>query len=165
MGFGGTGKLWYFQHLDIIPDIVVFGKKTQLSGIMAIEKLGDIFKPEKSVRLEVTWDGDVSDMVRCKYIMKAYQENNILKNVADRSVELIDALTVMPQIENLRNCGLMVGFDLSNTKKRDILLSKLYKSGLVCNKTGNRSIRLRPNLNITEHEIQHAIEIFYNALK
>tara|TARA_R110000824_G_scaffold24010_8_gene85014 strand:+ start:1737 stop:2900 length:1164 start_codon:yes stop_codon:yes gene_type:complete len=165
VGFGGTGKLWYFQHLDIIPDIVVFGKKTQLSGIMAIEKLGDIFKPEKSVRLEVTWDGDVSDMVRCKYIMKAYQENNILKNVADRSVELIDALTVMPQIENLRNCGLMVGFDLSNTKKRDILLSKLYKSGLVCNKTGNRSIRLRPNLNITEHEIQHAIEIFYNALK
>ena len=165
VGFGGTGKLWYFQHLDIIPDIVVFGKKTQLSGIMAIEKLGDIFKPEKSVRLEVTWDGDVSDMVRCKYIMKAYQENNILKNVADRSVELIDALTVTPQIENLRNCGLMVGFDLSDTKKRDILLSKLYKSGLVCNKTGNRSIRLRPNLNITEHEIQHAIEIFYNALK
>jgi len=165
VGFGGTGKLWYFEHLDIIPDIVIFGKKTQLSGIMATEKLGEIFKPEKSVRLEVTWDGDVSDMVRCKYIMKAYQENNILKNVVDRSEELIGALSTMPQIENLRNSGLIIGFDLSNTKKRDILLSKLYKNGLVCNKTGNRSIRLRPNLNISEKEIQHAIEIFYNALK
>ena len=34
VGFGGTGKLWYYEHLDIEPDVVIFGKKTQLSGIM-----------------------------------------------------------------------------------------------------------------------------------
>ena len=164
IGFGGTGKIWYFQHLDIIPDILIFGKKTQLSGIMAREKYGEIFKPKNSIRLEVTWDGDVTDMVRCKYVIKAYKEDNILDNVQKRSNQLIEGLSEIEQILNLRNCGLIMGFDLSNTEKRDILVNELYKNGLICNKTGQRSIRFRPNLNISDIEIGLALEIIKETI-
>ena len=80
-GFGATGKKWYFENLNIVPDILVFGKKTQLSGIMVNKNFGNIF--EKPIRLEVTWDADLIDMVRCKYVIRAYKKYNILKNVIE----------------------------------------------------------------------------------
>ena len=102
IGFGATGNLWYFQHLEILPDVVIFGKKTQLSGIMTTEKMSDIFKKKNSIRLEVTWDGDVSDMIRCKYIMKAYMKYDILSNVRRSSKYLVDEMKKINQLKNIR---------------------------------------------------------------
>jgi len=160
IGFGGTGKLWFFQHIDVTPDIVIFGKKTQLSGIMVKDEFSQIFSRESSVRLEVTWDGDISDMIRCKYVIKAYNEYDILNNVNTMSNLLSSKLSEMPEILNLRNCGLIFGFDLKNSEFRDIMIGELYANGLICNKTGSNSIRLRPSLNLTERNIEQAVAIF-----
>ncbi len=160
IGFGGTGKLWFFQHIDVTPDIVIFGKKTQLSGIMVKDEFSQIFSRESSVRLEVTWDGDISDMIRCKYVIKAYNEYDILSNVNTMSNLLSSKLSEMPEILNLRNCGLIFGFDLKNSEFRDIMIGELYDNGLICNKTGSNSIRLRPSLNLTERNIEQAVAIF-----
>jgi len=163
IGFGATGKLWFFQHVDIIPDIVIFGKKTQLSGIMVRDEFSKIFSQEESIRLEVTWDGDISDMIRCKYIIKAYKEYDILNNVVKMSKLLMSELSEMSELINLRNCGLIFGFDLQNEKFRDIIIDNLYCNGLICNKTGKNSIRLRPSLNLTEENIKHGISIFKSS--
>jgi len=160
IGFGGTGKLWFFQHIDVTPDIVIFGKKTQLSGVMVKDEFSQIFSQEDSIRLEVTWDGDISDMIRCKYIIKAYDKYDILDNTVKMSNILSSRLSEMPEILNLRNCGLIFGFDLKDGEFRDIIISDLYANGLICNKTGSRSIRLRPSLNLSEQDIERAIMIF-----
>lgn len=160
IGFGGTGKLWFFQHLGVTPDIVIFGKKTQLSGIMVKDEFSQIFSKEESVRLEVTWDGDISDMIRCKYIIRAYDKYDILENTKKMSKILSSKLIEMPEVLNLRNCGLIMGFDLKSGEFRDIIVNDLYSNGLICNKTGSNSIRLRPSLNISEQDIEHAMSIF-----
>ncbi len=53
---------------------------------------------------------------------------------------------------------------MSNTEKRDILVNESYKNGLICNKTGQKSIRFRPNLNISNIEIGLALEIIKETI-
>lgn len=96
-GFGTSGTLWYFEQTGIIPDIVVFGKKAQISGIMVKDKFSRIF--EHPIKLEVTWDGDLNDMVRCKYILKAYKEYNIFDNVNQRGQELLNGLKEIKELK------------------------------------------------------------------
>tara|TARA_R100000664_G_C2759934_1_gene150380 strand:- start:3313 stop:4494 length:1182 start_codon:yes stop_codon:yes gene_type:complete len=159
VGFGGSGKLWYHEVVEVLPDIVIFGKKTQLSGIMVAEGFGDIFNPGRNVRLEVTWDGDVADMIRCKYIIKAYQKYGILENVKRQSTLIREALSTSPTVLNFRNCGLIIGFDLNSSNMRDRMVEKLYSRGFLCNSTGIKSIRLRPNLNLSDADTQKAIDL------
>ena len=157
VGFGTTGKIWYFQHLNIIPDIVIFGKKTQISGIMVKEKFGKIF--QTPTRLEVTWNGNVIDMVRCKYIIRAYNKYKVLYNVNKMSKILKDKLLQIKYIKNLRNYGLLFAFDLESTTTRDKLVKYLYDNGIICNPTRDFSIRFRPNLLINENDTDYLLEV------
>lgn len=161
IGFGGTGKLWYFQHLPVAPDILVFGKKTQLSGIAVQEKFGKIF--DKSIRLEVTWDADLMDMVRCKYIMKVYEDSNVLENVNIMSLRLKKGLADLKVIKNIRNCGLLFAFDFEDRSQRDNFVEEIIANNMLCNPTGEKTIRLRPNLCVTDVEIDHALSIMQRA--
>jgi len=119
-----------------------------------------IFTPGRGIRLEVTWDGAVADMIRCKYIIKAYKKYGILNNVIEQSNRLLEGLSKIKEIQNLRNCGLIMGFDLENEEKRDTIVKILHNNALICNRTGERTIRLRPNLNINQIEIKKSLEIF-----
>ena len=78
-GFGTTGKVWFFEHLDIVPDIVVFGKKAQVCGIMAKEEFAGIFKTKI---LYTTWDSDLVDMVRSTYIIDTIKKDGLMEKIS-----------------------------------------------------------------------------------
>ncbi|MBU0686390.1 MAG: aminotransferase class III-fold pyridoxal phosphate-dependent enzyme [Candidatus Margulisbacteria bacterium] len=160
-GFGTTGKMWYFQHLGIEPDIVAFGKKVQVAGIMCKPNYSKIFKTP--IRLEVTWDGNVMDMVRGKYVLRAYEKYNILKNVNERSRQLLEGLKDIDRIKNLRSIGLLFAFDFDTELERNRCFNRMLEKGFLCNKTRDKSIRLRPNLNVSSDEINKAIAIIKNS--
>jgi len=161
VGFGSTGKLWYFEHTSIEPDILVFGKKTQLSGIAVREKFSAIFK--NAIRLEVTWDADIMDMIRCKYIIQAYEDNNVLENVNHMAKRLRTGLLKIPGIINLRNTGLMFAFDFAEGDQRDKFLRSVLENGMLCNPTRKRTIRLRPNLFVSKDEVDLSLSIMESA--
>lgn len=165
IGFGATGKLWFFEHLDITPDIVVFGKKTQVSGLMATNKINGIFDKEHIERLEVTWNSDTMDMIRCKYIIEAFKNNNVLSNVVERSKEIINTLSTTENIKGLRSQGLIIGFDLKDKNTRDRFMKVLFNKGMICNSTGIRSIRLRPNLCLSSKDAQLGCQLIKEALE
>ena len=154
---GATGTNWYYEQLPIVPDILVFGKKAQVSGIMVTERYSTLFQLE-GCKLEVTWDATLCDMIRCKYILEAYEDLDILKNVKDRSDQIVSGVT-NPKIKNLRNVGLLIGFDFDSESERDQFQEKCYLEGLLVNKAGTNTIRLRPNLAVSPYEVEEALQI------
>lgn len=161
-GFGVTGKMWYYQYLGIEPDIIAFGKKSQVSGVMAKERFNKTF--QRSIRLEVTWDGNLVDMVRCKYILKAYDKYNIFENVKKRGAELLSGLRKINSLKNVRSKGLLVAFDFETAGEQSRFAQKAFESGLLFNRTRDKTIRLRPNLNLSSKEVQEAVEIIRKSL-
>ena len=163
-GFCTTGKVWYFQHLGILPDIVVFGKKTQVSGIMVKKKFSKIF--QNSIRLEVTWDSDIMDMTRALYIIKVLKKNKKkkLKTILVNSKRIINFLKKKKNLFNVRGIGYLIAFDLIDAEQRNRLWKLFFKNGLLCNKTRDKTIRFRPNLLLSNNEIDHFEKIINTSL-
>jgi len=155
VGFGATGKQWYYKHLDIIPDILIYGKRTQISGIATSKKYS---MPNMSDTLGCTWDGDIVDMLRCVYIMNAFKEYNILDNV-NNSANVIKQGLKNNSNFLFENEGLIMSAKFETTGNRDKFYNYLFSNKILSNPTGERCIRFRPSLGISETEIIMFIEI------
>jgi L-lysine 6-transaminase len=162
-GFGGTGSMWYFEQCGVTPDIVAFGKKAQTSGIMVQEKFGTIF--DRPVRLEVTWDGDILDMIRCRYVLRAYSRYNILENARRLGSKIREALQAMPVIRNVRQAGLLIAFDFEDSGARNEYAAELRQLQTIVNRTQRYTVRWRPNLAFTENDVEVSLDRCARALE
>jgi L-lysine 6-transaminase len=159
-GMGITGKWWAHQHFGIEPDVLAFGKKSQICGIMAGKKVDEVednvFKV--SSRINSTWGGNLADMVRSTKIIEIIKKYNLLKNAENMGKIIVEFLEEMNQkfpnvLLNPRGRGLMDAFDFKTDKKRDEFYDRLYSKGVVVLKASERTIRLRPPLIVDEEDI------------
>ena len=156
-GFGVSGAYWYSDIIDLDPDILIFGKKSQISGIMVNEKFSEALKSPHR-KLEVTFDGDLLDAVRGESILKAIEKFKLLENVSKNSEILKNELIDL--VDNYRSVGHLIAFDFKTAKERDIFVHKAYDNYLLINPTSEKSVRLRPNLAISENEVGEFVERF-----
>jgi L-lysine 6-transaminase len=155
-GFGVTGEMWYSKMIGLNPDIVIFGKKSQICGIMINDKYSEaVFS--KYRKLEVTFDGDLIDAVRAEYVLNAIESQSLLKNVRKKSEFLRAELSGL--FENYRSIGHLIAFDFSSKQKRDKFVSDAYLNGLLINPTAESSVRLRPNLAFSDDELDKLLDI------
>lgn len=150
-GFGATGKIWYTGNR---ADIIVFGKKAQVSGFLTTSEIGNQLNP---TRYCVTWDGDVLDMIRSRYIMKAIKNENLIENVIDTGLYLKEKLSNIDGLYNIRGEGFIIGFDMDNNEKRDYFYKNCLNNRLLINSTGDKSVRLRPNLCFSKNDVDESI--------
>ncbi|MCD4668650.1 MAG: aminotransferase class III-fold pyridoxal phosphate-dependent enzyme [Sulfurimonas sp.] len=155
-GFGTTGKMWYYEHLNIVPDILVFGKKSQVCGIVMDDKYIEILNSPYQ-KLDVTFDGELIDVVRANYILKAFKKYNILEDVNKYSQYIKKNLETI--FLNYRSIGYLIAFDFQTMDKRDEFVKKCFENKLLVNKAGNYTIRLRPTLSVTKEEIDLFLQI------
>jgi len=153
-GFGVTGDYWYSESINLNPDIVIFGKKSQICGVMVNNKYSEAIK-SKYRKLEVTFDGDLIDAIRCKYIIDAIEKNSLLSAVKKNSLILREDL--MSSFDNYRSVGHLVDFDFPSKSLRDNFASKAHSNYLLVNPTGEKSVRLRPNLAFSANEIDELL--------
>jgi L-lysine 6-transaminase len=171
-GMGLTGKTWFHQHDDIRPDILVFGKKAQVCGILAGPRLDE--EPENvfrtSSRINSTWGGNLVDMVRCQRYLEIMSEERLLENATQVGAHLksgLDSLAreLPDRFSNARGRGLMCAVDLRDAAARDGLVKTMFDRGVMILPCGDKSIRFRPPLDVTTAEIDEGLEQIRQAVK
>lgn len=171
-GMGMTGKWWAHQHYDVKPDIIVFGKKSQVCGIMVGPKVDEVKDNvfHVSSRINSTWGGNLVDMVRSKRIIEIIQEESLIKNAEKIGKILVDEIVGLSEefpelVFNPRGKGLMDAFDLSSEKKRDEFFDRLFAKGVLVLKAGELTIRLRPALILSEEDVKEFISKVREVLR
>ena len=172
-GVGLTGKMWAHQHYgkDCRPDIISFGKKTQVCGMFAGARLdevdGHVFK--ESSRINSTWGGNLVDMVRFTLYLEIIEQENLIDQVMENGAYLRQGLESLQAnhnaiVSNAHNRGLFGAFDLPSTNERDKMLGLIAEEGALMLGCGYTSIRFRPHLNISKSEIDQGLAMINRAL-
>lgn len=170
-GVGLTGAFWAWQGLGVVPDILAFGKKTQVCGILAgtrVDEVADnVFR--KSSRINSTWGGNLVDMVRFDRILEIIEADDLVANAWRQGEHLLGRLTAMAErfpgvVEHPRGRGLMCAFDLSTAERRDAVVNRAFENGAIVLGCGTRTIRFRPALTITREALDAGLDIIENAI-
>ncbi len=170
-GMGLTGRMWAHQHADVRPDLLSFGKKTQVCGVMAGGRLDE--EPENvfrvSSRLNSTWGGNLVDMVRCQRYLEIIQEEKLLENATRVGQHLTSGLERLqgeqPElVSNARGVGLMCAVDLADGPMRDAVARAMYQMGAIILGCGERGLRFRPPLDVTAADVDEGLDLLRRAL-
>jgi L-lysine 6-transaminase len=170
-GCGITGTAWAYQQLDVTPDVVAFGKKTQVCGVMAGRRVDEVPDNvfEVSSRINSTWGGNLVDMVRARRILETIEADRLFEQAAENGRYLLGRLDELAAdfpgtVLDARGRGLMCAFTLPTPQQRDGLISRLWQRGVVMLASGPSSVRFRPALTVSRAEIDLAVAAVRAAL-
>jgi len=170
-GMGRTGKLFAFEHFDIVPDILTLGKA--LGGGMPI---GALVSSQKKL-MEFTHApmlGHITTFgghpVICAAAAAAVQ---VLKSEIDwteleeRAQRFEERFNHHPELIEIRRVGMMVAFDMVSAERVERVVSRCMEKGLLTFwfLSHPYSFRLSPPLTITEDEFNFAADLILQAIE
>jgi len=173
-GIGLTGKMWAHEHFgeEALPDMICFGKKTQVCGFFASRRIDEVENNvfHESARLNSTWGGNLVDMVRFSMYLEVIEQEKLVQKAATTGEYLLNEISKMQSdfpevIFNARGKGLFCAFNLESGEKRDELRGLIQEEGAIMLGCGPKTIRFRPPLNISKDEIDFGIASIRRALK
>ena len=163
-GVGITGTNWAYQQLGVQPDVVAFGKKTQVCGVMAGGRVDEVHDNVFAVpsRINSTWGGNLTDMVRARRILEVIESDGLVARAADLGTYLLDGLRALAArhiaVTDVRGRGLMCAFTLPTAQLRDEVIRRLrVDEHVLVLGSGPTSIRFRPALTVTSDELDRAL--------
>jgi len=162
-GVGGTGRRWCCEHFGVLPDLIAFGKKAQICGVMAGPRLDEVRDNcfRLPGRINSTWGGNLADMVRSTHCLRVIEEENLIENAATMGRVFLGKLQQLAAEESIvtgvRGRGLILAFDLPDAQTRERFYKGLFETGLLAIRSGEKAIRFRPVLDVTAETIEAAM--------
>jgi len=163
-GFFGSGKPWLWQHHGVAPDVVAFGKKTQVCGIYASRRLDEVEEHvfRRPSRINSTWGGNLVDMVRARRFIDIVETENLAANVSLRGERLLKGLRELAAmkggISNVRGIGSLCAFSLESQAAQKRMLLDLFQKEVMALASGRESVRFRLPLVISDEEVDQLLE-------
>ena len=163
-GMGATGRNWCCEHFNVVPDLMAFGKKAQVCGVMAGPRIDEVKDNafRLSSRLNSTWGGNFTDMVRSTHFLRIIEKERLVENAGKVGGYFLDQLRALqreePRISAARGRGLFLAFDLPDGKTREEFWKGFFDLGVLTLRSGENSIRFRPPLDITAEVIDEAMD-------
>ena len=171
-GVGLSGKFWCHQNFSekAQPDIVAFGKKMQVCGILVGNKVDEVennvFKV--SSRINSTWGGNLVDMVRASQILSIIEEDHLCEHATEVGNYLQEGLVTLAQkydkMSNVRGKGLLCAFDFASKDMRNAFVQKGMDKNVMFLGCGNQTIRFRPALCIEKQHIDEGLAVMEQIL-
>ena len=166
-----TGRNWCCEHFGVLPDLMAFGKKAQVCGVMAGPRLDEVkdnaFRAAEPDQLDLgrqfyrhgALDPFSSDH-RGRRIWSRTRASsaNIFSTVCSNCKRTKSIITAV------RGRGLFLAFDLPDPETRDQFWKGLFEGGALALKSGERAIRFRPALDITREVVDEAIDLLRAAM-
>lgn len=171
-GVGLTGKFWCHQNYSekARPDILAFGKKMQVCGILVGNKVDEVEHNVFRVpsRINSTWGGNLVDMVRSTQILQIVEEDKLCEQAAEVGQYLKDNLLALAkkytQISNVRGKGLLCAFDFPTSEMRNQFISKGLEHNVMFLGCGSHTIRFRPALIMEKSHIDIGVAVMDKIL-
>lgn len=171
-GCGLTGTPWAYQQLGVRPDVVAFGKKTQVCGVMAGRRVDEVRDNVFAVssRVNSTWGGNLADMVRARRILEVIEADGLFDRAAERGAYLHARLDELAGefpglVLDPRGRGLMCAFSVPTNADRDALIRLLWRQAVIVLPSGHDGVRFRPALTVSRAEIDAALRAVLAALR
>jgi L-lysine 6-transaminase len=171
-GAGITGHAWAHQGMGLEPDVIAFGKKLQVCGIMAGRRVFEV--PDNvfavSSRINSTWGGNLTDMVRARRILEVVEEQDLITAAKATGEHLLGRLEDLAArhpalVSSVRGRGLLCALDLPAPGVRQTVIDRLAADEQVlilgC---GHRTLRFRPSLAVTTDELDLAVDALDRVL-
>ena len=168
-GFGRTGKLFAFEHYQIVPDVLLMAKA--MGGGMPIGGFVTSSKNMKSLSKDPilgyisTFGGHPVCVAAAMASLKLLLHNDLIQGVESKSRLFLGQLR-HPQIKEIRYKGLLFAIDLGDAKKAAELSAYLFDKGVLidCFLYNDKALRIAPPLIISEQEITNVCSILKDGL-
>ena len=168
-GMGLSGRKWCCEHAGVLPDLLAFGKKCQVCGVMGGPRLDEVkdncFRLPS--RISSTWGGNFTDFVRSTHYLRIMEEEKLVENARVIGAQFLGELEALarkqPLISAVRGRGLMLAFDLPDGSLRDAFWKATFELGLLVVRSGEHSIRLRPVLDLKPGVMRQAVRLMEKA--
>jgi acetylornithine/N-succinyldiaminopimelate aminotransferase len=166
-GMGRTGKLFCYQHYDILPDIMTLAKSLgaglPIGAMIAAEKLVDVLKPGMHAS---TFGGSPVVCAAANAALDAIEKENLLANANRMGHYIVKGLNKLKKrfpdtINSIRHKALMIGVEL-NIAGGSIVEACLEK-GLLINCTQNNILRIMPPITVKKQDAVKALKILSDA--
>lgn len=161
-GVGRTGKFFAYEHEGIKPDIVTLAKGLA-NGIpigvtIASDKVASAFKPGDHGS---TFGGNSLACKAALFTIDSIIKNSLMKNAGKQGAYLMERLSKLDGVKNVRGKGLIIGMDVKDAKET---VKKCIGKGLIVNNASETALRLLPPLIISKKQADDAIKILEGVL-
>ena len=167
-GFGRTGKLFAFEHYDIVPDIILLGKALgggmPLGAFIANRELMNAFTLDPVLGHITTFGGHPVCCAAGNAAFEFLLQNNLIETVHIRQQQFRDAL-VHPLIKAFRAAGLLMTIEFESWDTNKKIIDACLERGVFTDwfLFAPHCLRLAPPLIISEGEVKKACEIILSA--
>jgi len=170
-GIGRTGKLFAFEHFNVVPDILTLGKALgggmPIGALVASQQLLKQFTFNPMLGHITTFGGHPVICAAADACLQVIQEEIDFSEV-ERLGQLLESLLKdVPEIKEIRRIGMMFAFDMESFERVEKVVKKCLEKGLISFwfLSHPYSFRLSPPLNISEEEIREAARIIQEAIE
>lgn len=168
-GFGRTGKLFAFEHFDIVPDILMLAKGIgggmPLGAFVAPKAIMDVIKDNPMLGHITTFGGHPVSCAAALASLNVIKEEKLVEGVAEKAALFRKELN-HPKIKEIRGLGLMMCIQVEN-------FDQVYNVSKYCAEHGvmidwylhcETALRVAPPLTISEEEIVEACNVIKKAI-